>query len=131
MKSTEREKETIVTPYETLFILHPDLGGRAKEFIDRFKAIIDGQGGTVSQVEEWGLRDLAYRIQKQAKGYYVLLQYRATGRAVDELERNMKLMDGLLRYLSVRLDETGEPALPPKQVEASKKTEESVAKSNA
>lgn len=120
-----------MTPYETLFILHPDLGGRAKEFIDRFKAIIDGQGGTVSQVEEWGLRDLAYRIQKQAKGYYVLLQYRATGRAVDELERNMKLMDGLLRYLSVRLDETGEPALPPKQVEASKKTEEGVAKSNA
>jgi len=121
-----------VTPYETLFIIHPDLGGRAKEFIDRFKAIIDGQGGTVSQVEEWGLRDLAYRIQKQAKGYYVLLQYCATGRAVDELERNMKLMDEVLRYLTVRLDETGKPALQPKQAETtSKKTEEGVAKSNA
>lgn len=94
-----------MTPYETLFIVHPERGGRLKEFIDRFKGIIEGLGGTVSLVDEWGLRDLAYRIQKQTKGYYVLFQYRSEARAVEELERNMKLTDGVIRYLTVRVDE--------------------------
>ncbi len=94
-----------MTPYETLFIVHPERGGRLKEFIDRFKGIIEGLGGTVSLVDEWGLRDLAYRIHKQTKGYYVLFQYRSEARAVEELERNMKLTDGVMRYLTVRLDE--------------------------
>jgi small subunit ribosomal protein S6 len=75
-----------------------------KEFTERFKRIIEGQAGTVSKVDEWGLRDLAYRIQKQGKGFYTLLQYRSSGRAVEELERNLKLTDGILRYLTVRVD---------------------------
>jgi small subunit ribosomal protein S6 len=94
-----------VTNYETLFITHPEKGPRVKEFIERFKKVVEGQEGVVSQVEEWGLRDLAYRIQKQGKGYYTLLQYRASGRAVEELERNLRLTDGILRYLTVRDDE--------------------------
>lgn len=94
-----------MTPYETLFIVHPERGGRLKEFIDRFKGIIEELGGTVSLVDEWGLRDLAYRIHKQTKGYYVLFQYRSEARAVEELERNMKLTDGVMRYLTVRLEE--------------------------
>jgi len=76
-----------------------------KEFIERFKKVIEGQGGTVSNVDEWGLRDLAYRIQKQGKGFYTLLQYRSSGRAVEELERNLRLTDGILRYLTVRADD--------------------------
>ena len=94
-----------VTHYETLFIVHPEKGPRVKEFIERFRKVIEGQEGIVSQVEEWGLRDLAYRINKQAKGYYTLLQYRSAGRAVEELERNLRLTDGILRYLTVRDDE--------------------------
>jgi small subunit ribosomal protein S6 len=94
-----------VTHYETLFIVHPEKGPRVKEFIDRFRKVIEGQEGVVSQVEEWGLRDLAYRIDKQGKGYYTLLQYRSAGRAVEELERNLRLTDGILRYLTVRGDE--------------------------
>jgi small subunit ribosomal protein S6 len=94
-----------VTLYETLFVIHPERGSRAKEFIERFKKVVEGQGGTVSHVDEWGLRDLAYRIQKQSKGYYVLLRYNASGRAVEELERNLKLTDGIIRYLTVRGDE--------------------------
>jgi small subunit ribosomal protein S6 len=94
-----------VTHYETLFIVHPEKGPRVKEFIERFRKVIEGQEGIVSQVEEWGLRDLAYRIDKQAKGYYTLLQYRSAGRAVEELERNLRLTDGILRYLTVRDDE--------------------------
>jgi small subunit ribosomal protein S6 len=99
-----------VTNYETLFIVHPEKGPRVKEFIERFKKVIEGQEGVVAQVEEWGLRDLAYRIQKQGKGYYTLLQYRASGRAVEELERNLRLTDGILRYLTVRDDEANQAA---------------------
>ena len=99
-----------VTNYETLFIVHPEKGPRIKEFVERFKKVIEGQDGVVSQVEEWGLRDLAYRIQKQGKGYYTLLQYRASGRAVEELERNLRLTDGILRYLTVRDDEASQAA---------------------
>ncbi|HEX9263835.1 MAG TPA: 30S ribosomal protein S6 [Candidatus Binatia bacterium] len=95
-----------MTLYETLFVVHPERGSRTKEFIERFKKVIEGQAGTMSLVDEWGVRDLAYRIEKQSKGYYVLLRYNATGRAVEELERNLKLTDGILRYLTVRTEES-------------------------
>ncbi len=94
-----------MTLYETLFIVHPERATRIKEFVERFKKVIEGQDGTLSQVDEWGMRDLAYRIEKQSKGHYVLLRYNATGRTVEELERNLKLTDGILRYLTVRTEE--------------------------
>jgi small subunit ribosomal protein S6 len=94
-----------VTLYETLFVVHPEKGLRMKEFVERFKKVIEGQEGTLSQVDEWGARDLAYKIDKQSRGYYTLLRYQASGRAVEELERNLKLTDGIMRYLTVRYDE--------------------------
>jgi small subunit ribosomal protein S6 len=94
-----------VTLYETLFVVHPEKGLRMKELIEKFKKVIEGQEGSLTQVDEWGVRDLAYRIQKQSRGYYTLLRYRASGRGVEELERNLKLTDGILRYLTVRADE--------------------------
>ena len=99
------EGDRTVTHYETLFVVHPEKGPRIKEFIEKFKKVVEGQEGTVSHVDEWGLRDLAYRIEKQSKGFYTLLQYRSSARAVEELERNLKLTDGILRYLTVRADE--------------------------
>jgi len=119
-----------VTLYETMFILHPDRGGVVKEFIERLKKVVEDQGGTVAHLEEWGLKDLAYRIEKQHKGIYTLLQYRSRARAVDELERTLKLTDGVLRYLTVRVDESMLPVAPaaPKDGPAAKKSEEDVAK---
>ncbi len=76
-----------------------------KEFVERFKKVIEGQEGVMSHVDEWGARDLAYKIEKQGRGYYTLLRYRASGRAVEELERNLKLTDGILRYLTVRCED--------------------------
>jgi small subunit ribosomal protein S6 len=96
--------------YETMFILAPDRGGAVKDYTERFKKIVEDQGGTVQHLEEWGLRDLAYRIGKQMKGHYTLLQYNSPARAVDELERTMRLTDGILRYLTVRLDEGAQAA---------------------
>ena len=104
----------IVTLYETLFVVHPERAPRIKEFVDRFKKVIEGQQGTLSHVDEWGLRDLAYRIAKQSKGFYVLMQYRSPARAVEELERNLRLTDGVLRYLTVRADEAGPSESPAK-----------------
>lgn len=83
-----------------------------KEFIERFKKVIEGQEGSVSHVDEWGLRDLAYRIEKQGKAFYTLLQYRSSARAVEELERNLRLTDGVLRYLTVRADAEAQTASP-------------------
>lgn len=102
-----------MTLYETLVVVHPEKGPRVKEFVERYKRIIEGQEGTVSLVDDWGLRDLAYRIEKQSKGYYFLMQYRSTARAVEELERNLKLTDGILRYLTVRAAEEVQAGAPP------------------
>jgi len=99
-----------VTQYESLVVVHPERGPRIKEFIERFQKVIEGQNGTVAHVEEWGLRDLAYRIENQAKAYYTLFHYQGTGQTVQELERNLKLTDGILRYMTVRVDETEQAA---------------------
>ncbi len=126
------ERKDAVTPYETIFIVHPDQGGKVKEYTDRFKKIIEGLEGTVSHVDEWGLMDLAYRIEKQAKGHYVLVQYQSSARVVEELERNLRLTDGILRYLTVRLDEDAKPPVRPRQAQVSeegrKSSEEDLAK---
>jgi small subunit ribosomal protein S6 len=107
------EDKTNVALYETLFVVHPEKGSRMKEFIERFKKIVEAQAGTVASVEEWGLRDLAYRIDKQGKGVYALMKYESSARAVQELERNLKLTDGILRYLTVRADPHAVPASSP------------------
>ena len=104
-----------MTLYETLFVVHPEKGARVKEFIEKFKKVIEGQDGTVSSVDEWGLRDLAYRIEKQGKGFYTLIRYQSTGKCVEEFERNLKLTDGIMRYLTVQADEktpTVSPSTP-------------------
>jgi small subunit ribosomal protein S6 len=103
-----------VTQYETLMVVHPERGPRVKEFIDRFQKVIESQHGSSVHVEEWGLRDLAYRIEKQGKGYYALFHYQGDGQTVQELERNLKLTDGILRYMTVRADEHGQAAAAPR-----------------
>jgi len=92
--------------YETLVLIHPDQGEPgAKEVATRIRTLIEDQKGTVNQVQEWGARDLAYAISKQRRALYVLFEYRATADALREIERNVKLMDPVLRFISVRRDE--------------------------
>jgi len=99
--------------YESLVLLHPDAGEPgAKEIADRVKKLIEDQGGSVSQVQEWGLRDLAYLLAKQRRAFYVLFEFRATPKALLEVERNLKLMDRVLRFVSVRQAENAPPAPP-------------------
>ncbi len=88
--------------YETLTILRPDLAeARVKEILTWMEKLVENGRGKVLQVEEWGMRDLAYRIQKQRKGYYVRLEYEAIPAALQELERNFRLSEDVIRFLSV------------------------------
>lgn len=117
-----------MTQYETLMVVHPERGPRVKEFIERFQKVIEGQSGTGVHVEEWGLRDLAYRIDKQAKGYYALFQYQGTGQTVQELERNLKLTDGILRYMTVRSEEPEQAPSPAPPADEGRAPDEGKAK---
>ncbi len=97
--------------YETLVLIHPEQGEPgSKELAARIRALIEDQGGTVSQVQEWGQRDLAYLVAKQRRAFYVLFEYRATPTALLEIERNLTLMDAVLRFISVRQAENAPPA---------------------
>src|SRR5436309_14960376 len=99
--------------YETLVLIHPDLGEPgAKELAERIKKLIEDQNGTVSQVQDWGVRDLAYLLAKQRRAFYVLFEYRGTPKALLEIERNLKLMERVLRFVSVRQSENAPPAPP-------------------
>jgi small subunit ribosomal protein S6 len=103
--------------YETLFILHPDLPeAQRKETIERVRRLADGMGVQDFAVEEWGLRDLAYLINKQSRGIYVRIEYTSRPEVVKEIERTMKLADEILRFVSVRLPVTRKeaPAAAPK-----------------
>ena len=114
-----------MTLYETMFIIHPERGGAVKDYTERFKKVVEEQGGTIANVEEWGLRDMAYKIAKQGKGHYTLLQYRSEARAVEELERTLKLTDGVLRYLTTRVDESAlAAAQASRESAAARKSEE-------
>src|SRR5512143_1465434 len=76
--------------YETLFILHPDLPeAQVRETLDRVRRLIEGMQGQVADLNDWGMRELAYPIEKQARGIYVLVQYSAPPEVVKELERTM------------------------------------------
>jgi small subunit ribosomal protein S6 len=97
--------------YETLVLIHPEQGEPgSKEVAARVRSLIEEQGGTVSQVQEWGMRDLSYLVAKHRRGLYVLFEYRATPKALAEVERNLKLMDAVLRHVSVRQAENAPPA---------------------
>ena len=88
--------------YETLLVLNPELPeAQTRETIDRAKRLLLDSGVEECSVQEWGMRDLAYEIRKHKRGYYVLLEYKATPEIVNELERQLKITDEALRFISV------------------------------
>jgi small subunit ribosomal protein S6 len=98
-----------VRRYETIFILRPDLGEASqKEAIKRFEGLVASNGGDLVETEEWGFRELAYRIKGERRGFYVRLDYGGVGATMNEVERNLKLADPVLRYLSVLVDENAD-----------------------
>lgn len=96
--------------YESTIAFHPEAGEAAlKDLLERAKQAIAGEGGEVAQVHDWGLRDLAYPIRKQRRASFQIIEFKGNGRAVAELERNLRIFDSVLRYITVQVD----PNRPP------------------
>jgi small subunit ribosomal protein S6 len=92
--------------YETIFILDPDLQEeQAQSAIEKVKGIITQTNGEILKVEDWGKRKLAYEVKKKAKGHYILIHFSGTPALLSELERNFRVMDAVIKFQSVRLDE--------------------------
>ncbi len=91
--------------YENVFIARQDISGvQVDALADAFTQLITEQGGEVKKREYWGLRNLAYRMNKNRKGHYILLNIDAPAPAISELERTMRINEDVLRYLTLRVD---------------------------
>jgi small subunit ribosomal protein S6 len=99
--------------YENVFIARQDISGaQADALADAFTQLIVEQGGEVKKRESWGLRNLAYRMNKNRKGHYVLFNIDAPAPAIAELERTMRINEDVLRYLTIRVDALEEGPSP-------------------
>lgn len=99
--------------YETVFIARQDLGTpQVEELTKQFSEILTKAGGKITKTESWGLRNLAYRIKKNRKGHYVLIESETSGESVIEMERNMRINEDVLRYMTIRLDELSKGPSP-------------------
>ena len=95
--------------YENVFIARQDVPQTQVETLTKqFTDLVAAQGGTVSKNEYWGLRSLTFRIKKNRKGHYTLLNIDAPSAAVKELERTMSINEDIIRYLTVRVDKLEE-----------------------
>jgi len=98
----------MVRRYETVFIMTPVLSDeQAKETVQKFKKLLTDKGATLKHEEDWGLKKLAYPIQKKTTGFYHLIEFEAEGNTVSELEVNYKRDERVIRFLTVSLDKYG------------------------
>jgi small subunit ribosomal protein S6 len=92
--------------YEELFIVRPDATDEEIDpLVEQLTNLIAGQGGNVSKADKWGVRKLAYRVQKRNEGYYILLQFTAKPETVKEVERRLRVADLVMKFITVRIDE--------------------------
>jgi len=93
--------------YEELFIVKPDAPEEeVDQFVEQLRGQIAAAGGTVDKIEKWGKRRLAYKVDKYREGAYVLVQFSAGPDTVKEFERRLRVSDLVLKFLTVRIDET-------------------------
>ena len=94
--------------FETLLLLSPELAADAREaLLGTFTGVIERAGGRFT-ADHWGMRDLAYPVRKQMRGYFVRLEYVAPGDTVAELERIIRISDGAFKFLTVKLADAAE-----------------------
>ena len=92
--------------YENVFIARQDITpARVDGLIETFEKIITDSGGSVPNKEKWGLKTLAYKIKKNRKGHYTLMHISSPAEAIHEMERQMRINEDVLRYISIRVDE--------------------------
>ena len=107
--------------YESTFIIRHDMSTQqVEQLAESFSDIIKNNGGDVTKTEHWGLKTLAYRIKKHRKGHYVFFNVDAPSAAVQEYERNLRLSEDVLRYLTIRVDALDPEPTPMMQARASR-----------
>jgi small subunit ribosomal protein S6 len=95
----------MLNQYETVFILTPVLSeSQMKETVNKFKEIILGDGGEMINEENWGMKKLAYPIQKKTTGFYQLFEFKADPTFIKKLEINFKRDERIIRFLTFKLD---------------------------
>ena len=97
--------------YETICILNPDLTEEeAQENLERYSALITENGGEVVRADRWGLRKLAYKVQGHSKGHMIYVLYSGKPGTVEELERNLRISDQNIRFMTVKVADLEETA---------------------
>jgi small subunit ribosomal protein S6 len=103
------QREQNMPLYESVFIARQDISSTQTEALtETFSGVIAENGGKVVNHESWGLRSLAFRMNKNRKGHYVMLNIDAPGPAIHEMERQMRINEDILRYMTIRVDELEE-----------------------
>jgi small subunit ribosomal protein S6 len=96
--------------YETIFIVRPNVvENEIEEITSKATSIIEGDGGTILRINNWGLKKLAYLIKKENQGYYVYVDYAGIPASVSEIERIFRIDDRVLKYLTVKLADFCDP----------------------
>ena len=91
--------------YEHVFLARPDISGQQVEgLIDQYRTVIEGNGGAVGKTEYWGLKTLSYRIRKSRKAHYVLMNLDAPHAAIAEMERQMRINEDIVRFMTIRVE---------------------------
>ncbi len=111
--------------YEIVFLVHPDQSEQVPAMLERYRNLVEADGGKVHRVEDWGRRQLAYTIQDLAKAHYAMLNIECGAKTVAELESGFRFNDAVLRHLIVRRDDAvtePSPILKAKEKEESKST---------
>ena len=103
--------------YELVYIVRPDVATNQVEAVaKKFADIVKDKGGKVAKTEQWGLKSLAYRVKKHRKGYYTMMVMEANGDIVKEVERNLRINDDVIRFLTVSIEEVSkEPSVQMQQ----------------
>jgi len=100
--------------YETIFIMHPETTSTTIDKVaERCTEVVSRLEGKLLKAENWGRRRLAYPVKKNAKGIYIYLRYLGYQDMVHELERNLRMLDPVIKYLTVKVDEDVDPAARP------------------
>jgi len=109
--------------YETIFIADPDLQDEARNnLFEKFKGILLQEGGILANFDDWGNKKLAYEIKKKSRGHYICMTYGGTGDLVKELERNFRLDEKILKYMTILLEKDIDPEALKLQIEADAKS---------
>jgi small subunit ribosomal protein S6 len=96
------ERGLLMRHYEVIFLVHPDQSEQVPAMIDRYRTLLESNGGTIHRLEDWGRRQLAFMIEKVYKAHYVLMNIECDGKTLTELSSMFKFSDAVIRNLVIR-----------------------------